>query len=129
MKFTPKELVLFILTVAVAIASMFLLRVVSIDNDATNHQYTFLWEKIIVSTIALASFIFGFIEQRDPWRWPLAIAYVHYFSGFFIMDIWGQIPPLELIYVSCLAVPGIATGFLGAFLANKFKGEKGRIPQ
>jgi len=104
---------------AVAIAAMYLFSWLKSDGEPTTNEYTFLWEKVIVITIAVFSLVFGFVEPRAPWRWPLVMAYIHYFSGFFIMKHWGQIPPFELIYISLLTLPGIAMGYLGSFLVRK----------
>jgi len=45
--------------------------------------------------------------------------YAHYFSGFLFMQHWGQVPPFELLYVTILALPCIALGYLGAFVARR----------
>jgi len=119
MKASSKTLTLVVCGVVVAIAAMYLFKWLESDSEPVVNTYTFLWEKVIVTTIAFFSFIFGFIEPKSSWRWPLLIAYVHYFSGFFIMDHWGQIPPLELIYITLLALPGVAMGYLASKFANK----------
>jgi len=119
MKTSDKTFVLVVCSALVAIAAMFLFSWLQSDGESTTKEYMFLWEKVFVVTIALFSFVFGLLEPSSPWRWPLVMAYVHYFSGFFIMEHWGQIPPFELVYITVLSLPGIATGYLGSFLRKK----------
>ena len=119
MKTSDKTFVLVVCSALVAIAAMFLFSWLKSDGESTTKEYMLLWEKVFVVAIALFSFVFGFLEPRSPWRWPLLMAYVHYFSGFFIMEHWGQIPPFELVYITVLSLPGIATGYLGSFLRKK----------
>lgn len=109
-------------SVFVAVLVMLFLCFLETGQDSTTTQYSFLWEKLLVSSIAVFSFVFGYLEPNAPWRWPLLMAYVNYFSGFLIMRHWGQIPPFELIYVTLLALPGIALGYLGAFLSKRKPG-------
>ncbi|MOA65314.1 hypothetical protein D3C78_1916540 [compost metagenome] len=47
------------------------------------------------------------------------MAYVHYVSGFYVMKVWGQIPPIEFMYVTLLSIPGIGAGYAGRWLAKK----------
>jgi hypothetical protein len=119
MKPVSRTLLLSVGSVLVAVAAMFLFRFLEADQDFTTTKYSFLWEKVFVSSVAFFSFVFGYVEPKAPWRWPLLMAYVHYFSGFLIMSHWGQIPPFELIYVTLLALPGIGLGYLGSLLAKK----------
>jgi len=98
---------------------MYFFRWLTGDEPSAGTGYDFLWEKVFVSTVVVFSFAFGFAEPKSPWRWPLLIAYVHYFSGFFIMRFWGQIPPFELVYITLLALPGVLAGYLGALLRRK----------
>ena len=119
MKASDKTFVLVVCSALVAIAAMFLFSWLKSDGESTTKEYMLLWEKVFVVAIALFSFVFGFLEPRSPWRWPLVMAYVHYFCGFFIMEHWGQIPPFELVYITVLSLPGIATGYLGSFLRKK----------
>jgi hypothetical protein len=97
---------------------MYLFRRLSGDGLPAE-PYDFLWEKMIISALIILSFICGFLEPKAPWRWPILAAYTHYFSGFFIMKFWGQIPPFELIYIGILSIPAIATGYLASWLGNK----------
>jgi hypothetical protein len=76
---------------------------------------------VFVSSLITFSLVVGFIEPRAPWRWPLVMAYVHNFSGFYIINNWGQIPPLELFYIGVLALPGVATGYLGRWLRRRYE--------
>jgi len=110
--------------VIVAVAAMLLFKFLDVFNTQPPEDYNFLWEKIFVVFIALFSFIFSLIEPKSSWRWPLLMAYVHYFSGFIIMEHWGQIPPFELIYITILALPGIILSFITSFLVNKIKPSK-----
>ena len=86
----------------------------------TSDSYDFVWEKALVATVAFFSLILGAVQPRGAWKWPLVMASAHYLSGFVLMHPWGQIPPLELVYVAVLAIPGIATAYLGAFLSKRF---------
>ena len=119
MKTSNKTLLLVASGVVVAIAAMYLFKWLESDGEPVANTYTFLWEKVIVTTIAFFSFVFGFIEPKSSWQWPLLMARVHYFSGFFIVEHWGQMPPFELIYITMLSLPGIATGYSGSFLRKK----------
>lgn len=119
MKTSDKTFVLVLCSALVAIAAMFLFSWLKSDGEYTTKEYYLLWEKVFVVAIAFFSFVFGFFEPKSPWRWPLVMAYVHYFSGFFIMEHWSQFPPLELIYITVLSLPAIATGYLGSFLRKK----------
>ncbi len=120
MKAPIKTLALFVCSVVVAIALMYFFNWLTSGGEPSAMKTLFIFERFFVPTIAFFSFIFGFVEPKRPWRWPLIMAYVHYFSGFSIMKYWGQIPPLELIYITLLASPGIATGYLGASMAKRF---------
>jgi hypothetical protein len=57
------------------------------------------------------------------------MGYVHYFSGFYVMKFWGQIPPLELIYIGLLSLPGVATGYLGKWLRRKYENRLDQHPK
>src|SRR5439155_23319480 len=116
---TNRTVVLTVCSFVVAIGAMFLFRWLRLSNEIGTKGYTFTWEKTVLSAVGVSSFAFGFIEHRSPLRWPLLMMYVHYFSGFFIMKHWGQIPPFELIYMAILALPSIALGYLGVFLSRK----------
>jgi len=101
MKALSKTLVIVVFSaVVVGISLTYLFGWLRPDIEPTSSEYPFLWGKVLIATISFFSFLFGFVEPRLPWRWPLIIAYVHYFSGFFILKHWGQIPPLELLYIS-----------------------------
>lgn len=119
MRPVSRTLLLSVGSVLVAVAAMFLFRFLEADQNLTATKYSFLWEKVFVSSVALFSFVFGYVEPKAPWLWPLLMVYVHYFSGFLIMSHWGQILPFELIYVTLLALPGIGLGYLGSLLAKK----------
>jgi hypothetical protein len=114
-----RSIVLAVCSFIVAIGAMFLFRWLQPGEEFRTDGYTLLWEKTVLSAVGLFSLAFGFIEPRSPWRWPLLMMYVHYFSGFAIMERWGQVPPFELIYMAILSLPSIALGYLGAFLAKK----------
>jgi hypothetical protein len=77
--------------------------------------YDHLWEHILIVSVALASPVFGFAAPTLCWMWPLLMAYGFYFAGFVLLKHWGQIPPLELIWMTGMALPGVLTGFLGAW--------------
>lgn len=81
--------------------------------------YNYSWEKFLISAVVVVSFVLGFIEPKAPWRWPLIMAYGHYVTGFFVMRVWGQIPPIEFIYVTLLSLPGIGAAYVGRWLAKK----------
>ena len=119
MKAPNKTLILVVCSAAVAIAAMYLFSWLKSDGEPTTNEYTFLWEKVIVITIAVFSLVFGFVEPRAPWRWPLVMAYVHYLSGFFIMKHWGQIPPFELNLHFFTYVTGYSHGLLRFFPGKK----------
>ena len=102
------------------IGAMYLFRLLNGDQSPST-PYNFIWEKVFVSAIVVFGFAFGFVEPRAPWRWPLVMGYVHYFSGFFIMKFWGQIPPFELLYIGLLSLPGVAAGYAGKWLGKKFR--------
>jgi hypothetical protein len=76
--------------------------------------YDGLWQRLLMTAIASLSLPYGFVAPTLFWVWPLLIAYSFYFAGFFLLEHWGQVPPLELILMTGLALPGIFTGFLGA---------------
>jgi hypothetical protein len=114
-----KTVVLSICSFLVALTAMYFFRWVTGDEPSAGTGYDFLWEKVFVSAVVVFSFAFGLAEPKSPWRWPLLIAYVHYFSGFFIMRFWGQIPPFELVYITLLALPGVLAGYLGSLFRKK----------
>lgn len=98
---------------------MYFFRWLTGDEPPAGSGYDFVWEKVFISTTVAFSFAFGVVEPKSPWRWPLLIAYVHYFSGFFILRYWGQIPPFEMVYITLLALPGVVAGYLGSLLRRK----------
>ncbi len=101
-----KTTLLTFFSLVAGIGTMYLFHLLGGDEPPAE-PYDFLWEKVFVSAVMLLSFVCGFLEPRAPWRWPLVMAYAHYFSGFYVMKHWGQIPPLELIYIGLLTLPAI----------------------
>jgi hypothetical protein len=97
-----KTIVLSMCSFVVAVTTMYFFRWLTGDQPPGGSGYDFVWEKVFVSTVVVFSFVFGLTEPKSLWRWLLLMAYVHYFSGFFIMRFWGQIPPFEL-FVYCVA--------------------------
>ena len=81
-------------------------------------SYDSAWEKAIVPVVAVFSLVFGMLEPRKAWRWPLVIMGFHYASGV-LMKHWGQLLPFELLYAGFLSIPGVAAAYLGAFLAKR----------
>ena len=80
--------------------------------------YDYAWEKFIVSVVSVFSLIFGAIEPRGAIFRPLLMIFPHYFSGFALLENWGQFPPFELIYMVILAGPGAFAGYIGTLLAR-----------
>ena len=111
--------VLLALCSAVAgIGSMYVFRWLTGDQPPSV-PYSYSWEKFLLSASMVFGFVLGFFEPKAAWRWPLIMAYAHYISGFFIMRVWGQIPPIEFIYVTLLSIPGFGAAYAGRWLAKK----------
>ncbi len=118
MRSSTKTILLTFSSVLAGIGVMYLFRLLAGDEPPAE-PYDYLLEKVLVSTTILFGFVCGFLEPRAPWRWPLIMAYIHYFSGFYIMKYWGQIPPFELVYIGLLVLPAVITGYLGSWLRKK----------
>jgi len=118
---SAKEMVISLCSALVGIGAMLCFRSMPAVYFTNSDSYDFAWEKTIVPVVAIFSLVFGAIEPKVPWRWPLIIMTVHYFSGFALMTNWGQIPPFEIAYCAVLALPGLTTAYIGAFLRRRFE--------
>lgn len=109
---------LLILSAVIGILTMYLFDWYQATRDYDPAEL--VWETVALGSFGIFAFLFGLLEPREPpWPWPLVMMYVHYFSGFVIMDHWGQIPPFELIYIGLVALPCVALGYLGVFLRRR----------
>lgn len=129
MKSPIKALILTIVCVAAAIASMHYLNWLNVEQLYSQSEYMKVWSSKILVGFALLSLIFGAYEPRAPWRWPLLLMYVSYFSGFFIMKHWGQIPPFEIVVVGVQSIPLILLAYVGRFVRRRVIDELPNRPQ
>jgi hypothetical protein len=106
-------------SIMAAVGTMYFFR--WLVSNGSSAPFAFAWETTFVVSTMIVSWVFGIVEPQNPWRWPFLMAYVHYFSGFFIMKNWGQIPPFEVMYVTVLALPAVAAGYLGARLGTRHR--------
>jgi len=63
--------------------------------------------------------VIGYIWPSRPWRWPLAMT-VAQASLAIAQNPTANMLPLGLIAFGLLAIPSLATVYLGAFLRRKF---------
>jgi hypothetical protein len=68
----------------------------------------------------VVSFALGYSCSRNPWRWPLTIMVSQALVAI-IQNPMANLLPLGLIAFGVLAVPGLLSAYLGAFLRNKYK--------
>ena len=119
MKSTRKALILTVVCVTAAIGSMHYLNWLNVELLYSQSEYMKVWSGKILLGFAVLSLFCGAYEPRAPWRWPLLLMYVSYFSGFFIMKHWGQIPPLEIVIVGVQSIPLILLAYVGRFVRRR----------
>jgi peptidoglycan/LPS O-acetylase OafA/YrhL len=71
-----------------------------------------------VPASAMVSGVQGYIWPARPWRWPVVIMLSQALLAV-AQNPTANLLPLGLIAFGLLAIPGLLTAYLGAFLRNK----------
>jgi len=115
-----RTIVISAISILVAIASTLLLAWLIEGQSYSQVEINSLWESGVLPTFAILSLVFGLVEPKAPWRWPLLLMYVNYVSRLWIMKDVGQLLPFELVFITVYALPMILLAYGGVIIRRKF---------